>query len=324
MMTMRSWTSSSRAGAVGLREDGHLGRAGEVLEQDEGHRVALLRHVLAHRRNEAADDHALALAAAGELADAAVDLAPQLVAHVGQRVARDVQPERVALGLQQLALVELDVGNGRVRRRRAAGRRPGRGRRSSPARRAGRPATCGRTRSPARPPRSAPCAARRWSRSAPARTRLSSTRAVTCCMSTRSQKSHTEWNGPSAPRASRIARTAFSPTFLTADSPNRTLPSTHREVALRRVDVRRQHLDAHVGALGDVVRDLVLRVHHRRDQRRHVLGRVVGLQVGGAVRDQRVAGGVGLVERVVGGALVLVPQQLGGASRRRRSRRSPR
>ncbi len=45
-------------------------------------------------------------------------------------------------------------------------------------------------------------------------------------MSTRSQKSHTDWNGPSAPRASRIARTAFSPTFLTADSPNRTLPST--------------------------------------------------------------------------------------------------
>ena len=37
------------------------------------------------------------------------------------------------------------------------------------------------------------------------------------------------------------------------------------------------------------------------------LGRVVGLEVRGAVRDQRVAGGVGLVERVLRGALVLVP-----------------
>ena len=61
--------------------------------------------------------------------------------------------------------------------------------------------------------------------SAPALTRLSSTRAVTCCQSTRSQKSQMERNSPPSPRACTMARTALSPTFLTADRPKRILPS---------------------------------------------------------------------------------------------------
>ena len=134
---------------------------------------------------------------------------------------------------------------------------------------------------------------------APQAIRLSSMPRFSTAMSTRSQKSQIDSNGRSL-RAAMIARTAPSPTRLTAVRPKRMLAVDHREVGLARVDVRRQHLDAHVGALADVERHPVLGRHHRRDQRRHVLGRIVGAQVRGAVGDQRVAGGVGLVEGVVG------------------------
>ena len=77
------------------------------------------------------------------------------------------------------------------------------------------------------------------------------------------------------------------------------------------VDVRRQHLDAHLVALVDVERHLVLGVHDARDQGRHVLDRVVGLEPGGAVADHRVAGGVALVERVVAGGLEVRPHLVG-------------
>ena len=75
--------------------------------------------------------------------------------------------------------------------------------------------------------------------------------------------------------------------------------------------------------LVDEERDLVLRVHHRGDQRGHVLGRVVGLQPRRAVGDQRVAGGVGLVERVVGRLLVGRPQRLDRRPRRVPEARQP-
>ena len=61
-----------------------------------------------------------------------------------------------------------------------------------------------------------------------------------------------------------------------------------------------------------------------RDQRRHVLGGVVRLQPGGAVGDQRVAGGVGLVERVVSRLLVRRPQPLDDVAARCPTPRSPR
>ena len=66
------------------------------------------------------------------------------------------------------------------------------------------------------------------------------------------------------------------------------------------VDVRRHHVDPHRLAAVDEERHLVLGRHDRRDHRGHVLGRVVRLQVGGPVGDQRVARGVGPVEAVVG------------------------
>ena len=80
------------------------------------------------------------------------------------------------------------------------------------------------------------------------------------------------------------------------------------ELVVGQVDVGRQDLDAHALGLGAKNGHLVLGVHHRGDQRRHVLGGVVGLQPRGAVGDQRVTRRVGLVEGVVGRALVGVPQ----------------
>jgi hypothetical protein len=56
-------------------------------------------------------------------------------------------------------------------------------------------------------------------------TKASSARLFTTCGSTRSVKSHNDANGPAA-RASTIRRAAESPTFFTAFSPNRILPST--------------------------------------------------------------------------------------------------
>ncbi len=85
-----------------------------------------------------------------------------------------------------------------------------------------------------------------------------------------------------------------------------------REHGYRLVDVGRQHLDAHPAALTQVQRRLVLVVGHRGEQRGHVLGRVIGLQVRGPVRDQAVGGGVRLVERVPGERYQDVPDGLDG------------
>ena len=97
-----------------------------------------------------------------------------------------------------------------------------------------------------------------------------------------------------------------------------------REVLLRRVHVRRQDVDAHLAAGVDVERHAVLRVHDRGDQRGHVLLRVIRLEPRGAVRDERVAGGVRLVEGVVLRGLHVLPELLRDGRRDAGSRRIPR
>ena len=82
------------------------------------------------------------------------------------------------------------------------------------------------------------------------------------------------------------------------------------EVPGRLVDVRRQHLDAHPAALGQVDRPAVLVVADAGEQAGHVLGRVVGLEVRRPVRDQPVGRRVRLVEGVVGERDQDVPQRL--------------
>ena len=82
------------------------------------------------------------------------------------------------------------------------------------------------------------------------------------------------------------------------------------------VDVRWQHGDPQLAAVGQIHSGLVLVVAHRRQQPGHVFRRIVGLQVRGPVGHQAVAGGVRLVERVVGERLDRVPQRLDGAVRK--------
>ena len=71
-----------------------------------------------------------------------------------------------------------------------------------------------------------------------------------------------------------------------------------REAEPGPVDVRRPDLDAQAPALGDGGGHLLGVVPEGRQHGRHVLDRVVRLEVRGLVGDQPVAGGVGLVEPV--------------------------
>src|SRR5439155_7632478 len=101
-----------------------LAGAGDVFEPGEDHRVALLRRHLLERRDNAADDDDLPVAAPLELVDRAVGLAPELVADRRQRVIGDVEAKGLLLQLEQLVLRELLAGgDGRVvARRGVAGR----------------------------------------------------------------------------------------------------------------------------------------------------------------------------------------------------------
>ena len=167
-------------------------------------------------------------------------------------------------------------------------------------------------RRPARPPAPRACRARvaPVEPKAPHLISASIARLLTVRQSTRSQKSHSDVNGPvllagALDRLHRGVADALHGVQAEAD-----VAVDDHELVVGLVDVRRQDLDPHALRLVDEERHLVLGVHHRGDQRGHVLGRVVGLQPRRPVGDQRVAGGVGLVERVVGRLLVGRPQRL--------------
>ena len=81
-------------------------------------------------------------------------------------------------------------------------------------------------------------------------------------------------------------------------------------VAVRLVDVGREHLDLHPATLVEVDRHLVLVVLDRRQEGGHVLGGVVRLEVRRPVGHQAVRRGVRLVEGVVGERDQDVPQRL--------------
>src|SRR5918993_300365 len=80
------------------------------------------------------------------------------------------------------------------------------------------------------------------------------------------------------------------------------------EVRVGLVDVRGEHGDGHAPAGPEVLGAGVLVVLDAGQQGRHVLHRVVGLEVGGLPGDQAVAGGVGPVEGVAGERLDQPPQ----------------
>src|SRR4028118_1389485 len=121
--------------------------------------------------------------------------------------------------------------------------------------------------------------------------------------------------GAARPRGPRLARPAGRPEGVVPDVAHRRqaeadVGADGGEVPGGLVDVRREHLDAHPAALGEVDRAAVLVVADAGEQPGHVLGRVVRLEVRRPVGDQPVRRRVGLVERVVGERDEDVPQGL--------------
>ena len=295
--------------------DDQLDRALEVVERREHHRGrrSCVRIFLASVMMPPTVTQSPSLRC-GELGERAVDACAQRLAHLLERVRGDEQADRLLLDGEQLALVELLGRDRRVRRAGTpwpAARRRRRGRpcrRSSPGRSARPAATSGRRPAPARAPSSMPLRVAPVEPNAPHLISASIAFLLTGAASTRSQKSHSESNGPSFSRARLDRLDGREADALHGVEPEADVALDDDELVVGQVDVRRQDLDAHLLAAGDEERDLVLGVHHRGDQRGHVLGRVVGLQPGRAVGDQRVTGGVRLVERVVGGLLVRLPE----------------
>ena len=89
----------------------------------------------------------------------------------------------------------------------------------------------------------------------------------------------------------------------------------------RAVDVRRQERDAETHAFLAEEVELVGIADVEAHQRRHELDRVIGLEIGGLVGDERVGGGVRLVEAVAGEFRDLLEHMLGDVRHRRRARR---
>ena len=111
-----------------------------------------------------------------------------------------------------------------------------------------------------------------------------------------------------------------------ADVLDRQQPEADRvaldgELEVAGVDVRRPDLDAHAAALGDRGGDLLLVRTERGQHGRHVIDRVVRLEVGGLVGDQAVARGVRLVEAVALERLERREDRVDDAGGRRRARR---
>ena len=92
----------------------------------------------------------------------------------------------------------------------------------------------------------------------------------------------------------------------------------------RAIDRRRLDLDAEPLRLGAEFRELVGIAHVERHRRGEELDRIVRLHVGGLVGDQRIGGGVALVEAVVGEPLEQLEDRLGLRRARCRARRSRR
>src|SRR5437868_2302598 len=279
-------------GCVDRVERDHLHRAGEILERREHHRLALLRRQLLERGDEAADDDDLTVAPALELGDAAVGLAPQLLLRRRERVLGDVQPEALLLHVQELGLV---VFLGRERRivhllRLVAEVED----RSLPE--AAR--VVGGVAGAERLVEDLQHRLARAGKRARLHERLE--RALVHDLRVDALGEVPDGGERAAVGAGGDDRPARGlPHVLDRVQPEADLAADDGEVDRRLVHVGRQHLDVELLARVDVVRHLVLRVHHRGDERRHVLARVVRAEPGRAVGDERVAGGVRLVEGVV-------------------------
>ena len=89
-----------------------------------------------------------------------------------------------------------------------------------------------------------------------------------------------------------------SPTPLYTQETVDDAPVGDGEVRVGAVDVGREDLEPHRSRLADVGGHLVGVAHLVREVGGHELGGIVGLEVGGAIGDDGIRGGVGLVEAV--------------------------
>lgn len=96
-----------------LREHHDLERGLEVLEDEDGHELALLRPLLLQVRDHAADPLHGAVGGIAELAEGAVDAPAQRDLGTHERMVGDVEPEHLLLEGQALHLVELVGRDGR-------------------------------------------------------------------------------------------------------------------------------------------------------------------------------------------------------------------
>ncbi len=122
-------------------------------------------------------------------------------------------------------------------------------------------------------------------------------------------------NLPFSVRVPISEATTLAPTLRTAPSPKRMSLPTEAKFCTDSLTSGGSTVMPNLPAVGQVDGRLVLVVAHRGEQPGHVLGRIVGLEVGGPVGHQPVAGGVRLVERVVGERQHGVPQRLDGRRR---------
>ena len=102
-----------------------------------------------------------------------------------------------------------------------------------------------------------------------------------------------------------IASPAAPPQPLIAARPNRILPLGHGEIGFRAVHIRRHHFDVHPPAIFQMLDQRILllevaAVDVAREQGRHELDRIMGLEIGRHVGDQGVGRAVRLVEAVAG------------------------
>ncbi len=250
-------------------------------------------------RDDAADGDELAVASSLEIGERAVRLAPQLGSHALERMLGDIEAERLLLEAQELAFVELGdrdrrmldldgllgLAEAAVEDRGLAGEAVRRDTVAVPESRVERgehphPRRAGRVEGPA--------LHERFERTLVQRLRVDPLGQLPDRLERPSLRAHAH-DGVGG----------CLPHVLDRVQPEVNDAADDREVLLRRVHVGRKHLDVHLPARVHVERNAVLRVHHRRDERGHVLLRMVRLEPGRAVGDERVAGGVGLVERVV-------------------------
>ncbi len=304
------------------REHGDLDRCVEVLEDEHGHLVALLRELPGQVGDHTTEDDDRAVLALGSLCDAAVDLATQRSLDTEQRVVAHVQAEHLLLEPQPVGLVELDVGNddSLVERRRAGlPQIPEQAHHTLVALTAADNGGVDDLLEDHQ--QAAPGQAQRVERPG------LDERLDRALVEDRFRNPFCEiverGEGPAGiPLGQQLCdqtlthvadgrqteRDRAGTSDRQHDVRRHLLGGQRREVHHRSVDVGREHLHSHCPRIAQVHRRLVEVALHTREQAGEVLDRVVNLQVGGLVGDEAVPEGVALVEGVVGELLDDVEQ----------------